>query len=263
MLQAIIFDVDGTLAETEEVHRAAFNEAFKEAGLDWHWSEALYRDLLQVTGGKERIAHYIALSGGLGSTPLEVDEFISALHRRKTTLYAEMMASGLIGLRPGVAELIEGALSQDVRLAIATTTSRPNVDALLARTLGAKGLSAFAVIAAGDSVPAKKPAPDIFLAALADLGVPAPCALAIEDSANGLRSALGAGIATLVTPSRYSLGEDFTGAARVAETLAALIGETAGEGGGPQPSDLLDAVRAIHRSGTAGFLSGASLAAAE
>ena len=191
MLQAIIFDVDGTLAETEEVHRAAFNQAFAEAGLGWHWNEDLYRELLKVTGGKERIASFIESAGGLGMRPVGVETLIADLHRRKTAIYAELLAGGSVKPRPGVAGLIEGALIDGIRLAIATTTSRPNVDALLIAILGAGSPSAFEVIAAGDSVAAKKPAPDIFLAALSDLRLQPRDCLAIEDSQNGLRAATG------------------------------------------------------------------------
>ncbi|WP_088346687.1 MULTISPECIES: HAD-IA family hydrolase [Rhodomicrobium] len=247
MLQAIIFDVDGTLAETEEVHRAAFNRAFADAGLDWHWSEALYGDLLKVTGGKERLAFYIDMTGGLGMSVIGVERLIADLHRCKTAIYAQMMSDGQIKLRPGVAELIEGALTDDIRLAIATTTSRPNVDALLRSTLGADGAGAFEVIAAGESVPRKKPAPDVFVATLAGLGLPPENCLAIEDSENGLRSAIGAGLATLVTPSHYSRGENFAGAARVVEALPALA-EPNRSAATPSPAQLIDAIRALHRS---------------
>lgn len=247
MLQAIIFDVDGTLAETEEVHRAAFNRAFDEAGLGWHWSEALYAELLKVTGGKERLAHFIETTGGLGMGVAAVGRLIANLHARKTAIYAEMIALGQVELRPGVAELIEGARSDGIRLAIATTTSLPNVEALLRNTLDADGVNAFEVIAAGDSVPRKKPAPDVFVAALSHLGLlPGDC-IAIEDSENGLRSAVGAGLATLVTPSRYSRGEDFRGAALVVESLPELAGGPTKPDGAPSPAEMAAAVRTLHR----------------
>ena len=248
MLQAIIFDVDGTLAETEEVHRAAFNQAFAEGGLGWHWNEDLYRELLKVTGGKERIASFIELAGGLGMRPVGVETLIADLHRRKTAIYAELLAGGSVKPRPGVAGLIEGALIDGIRLAIATTTSRSNVDALLIAILGAGSPSAFEVIAAGDSVTVKKPAPDVFLAALGDLRLQPRDCLAIEDSQIGLRAATGAGLATLVTPSYYSRGENFTGAGRVVETLQALMGmPRTVTAGAPSPSDLVNAVRVVHR----------------
>lgn len=215
MLEALIFDVDGTLAETEELHRAAFNAAFEAAGLGWYWTQDDYRRLLKTTGGKERIAAFMAETGASG-----VD--IPALHRAKTGFYTAMMAQGGLALRPGVADLIQRARSAGVRLAIATTTSRPNVDALCAACFGQPSEAVFEVIACGDEVAAKKPAPDVFLLALARLGLPAGACLALEDSRNGLRSALAAGLCTVVTPSVYTADEDFTGAWQVRPDLVGL-----------------------------------------
>lgn len=213
-LRAIIFDVDGTLAETEELHRAAFNRAFAEAGLGWEWGEALYGELLDVAGGKERLAHYAARVGhAIGA------DAIARLHARKTGFYGE--AVGGCALRPGVAALIEAARAAGISLAIATTTTRANVDALLDAAL-ASGAAAWFTIVAGDEVPRKKPAPDVYLAALTALGLSAADCVAIEDSPDGLKAARAAGIATLVTPSRYMAGGDFSGAARVVADLAAL-----------------------------------------
>lgn len=249
-LKAIIFDVDGTLAETEEIHRPAFNLAFQDAGLDWLWDEALYGRLLQVAGGKERIRHFIDSGKRLRTAPEDIDRLIAALHRRKTSLYTEMLASGGVALRPGVPELIEGARCDGVRLAIATTASRANVDALLRATLGENGLAVFEVIAAGECAPHKKPAPDIYLHALARLDLSPRQCLAIEDSENGLRAASRAGLPTLVTPSFYSRGEDFSGAARVISTLALLAWQARKDGsaGEPSPSDLIAAAKALHAS---------------
>jgi HAD superfamily hydrolase (TIGR01509 family) len=250
VLEAIIFDVDGTLAETEEIHRAAFNHAFEEAGLGWDWSEALYGELLKVTGGKERIAHFMEMSGDTAAIPVERPSLIAELHRHKTAIYAEMIAVGDVALRLGVAELIEGALTDGIRLAIATTTSRPNVDALLKNTLGPDGPSAFEVIAAGDSVAAKKPAPDIFVAALGDMRLNPRHALAIEDSGNGLRAAVAAGLPTLVTPSYYSRGDNLTGAIGVVDALPDLLGPATD--GACAPFDLLGAVRMLHHQAVTG-----------
>ena len=252
VLQAIIFDVDGTLAETEEIHRTAFNQAFAEAKLSWHWSETQYRDLLKVAGGKERLEHFIDMIGGIGLGVSRVNRLIDDLHRRKTAIYAGMIASGAAGLRSGVAELIEGARQENIRLAIATTTSRPNVDTLLQNTLGETGADAFEVIAAGDSTPRKKPAPDVFLAALDGLKLCARDCLAIEDSGNGLRAATDAGLLTLVTPSAYTRGDTFAGAARVVESLPELI-----EPGRPpaaersMPAALIGAIRHLHHTALA------------
>lgn len=243
MLKAIIFDVDGTLAETEETHRAAFNLAFEEAGLPWRWDEALYGELLKVTGGKERLAHFIGEIGDRDHVETETQTLIGALHRRKTAIYSELLSSGAIKLRLGVGELIEGALADGVRLAIATTTSRPNVETLLRQTLGAHGGSMFEAIAAGDDVRRKKPSPEVFRLALDSLQLPPELCVAIEDSANGLRSAIGAGLATLVTPSVYSRDDDFTGAALVVDNLTELVRSA----DVPTPAAFFLAVRQLHR----------------
>ena len=208
-LSALIFDVDGTLAETEELHREAFNAAFAAAGLPWHWDRALYGDLLEVTGGKERIAHYQTRAAQ--AAPLDAAA-IAALHADKTARYAQRVAAGGLALRPGVKRLMQEATQAGVRLAIATTTSLPNVQALLA---AAAPLPPFDVIAAGDEVPAKKPAPDIYTLALARLGLPATSCVALEDTENGLRSAQGAGLRCVLTVSAYGGTGPFPGAAAV------------------------------------------------
>lgn len=216
-LEALIFDVDGTLAETEEVHRRAFNETFPEFGLRWNWSADDYRVLLKTTGGKERMkAHAAAIGETID------DDLVARIHRVKTDRYGEILARREIGLRPGIAELIADARARGVRLAVATTTNRPNVDALVEATMGRPAGDVFEVIAAGDEVKAKKPAPDVYLAALERLGLPASACLALEDSRNGLRSAAAAGIATVVSPSRYTAGEDFAGAVAVVDDFAAV-----------------------------------------
>lgn len=214
MFEALIFDVDGTLAETEELHRRAFNECFAEAGLDWHWRREDYRILLRTTGGKERIAAFMA---GRGLDPAQID--IPALHRAKTARYTALMATGAMDLRPGVAALIDRARGLGLRLAVATTTSRPNVEALALACWSQPAESVFDVLACGDEVAAKKPDPEIYRLALARLGLPPGACLAFEDSRNGLRSALGAGLDCIVTPSAYTEGEDFTGACAVLTDL--------------------------------------------
>jgi HAD superfamily hydrolase (TIGR01509 family) len=214
-LTTLIFDVDGTLADTEEIHRIAFNQAFTAAGLDWHWSVERYGELLAVTGGRERIRHFMELEGLTSLDRPDLDGWIAGLHRAKTALYTDMLATGRIPLRPGVRRLLTEARAAGFRLAIATTTSPPNVAALLRHSLAKDGEHWFEVIAAGDVVPKKKPAPDIYLHALRELGAdPAGC-LAFEDSENGVKSALGAGIATLVTENAYTNGHDFSGAVLV------------------------------------------------
>lgn len=218
-LAALIFDVDGTLAETEELHRRAFNEIFTSSGLSWHWDQAMYARLLEVTGGKERIAHFIAAHGG---APALDAAAIATLHRDKTARYTALVQPGGIALRPGVVRLIEEARGQGLRLAIATTTSRPNIDALLRATLSD---NPFEVIAAGDEVTAKKPAPDVYRLALSRLGLEPAMCLAIEDTLNGLLSAQGAGLRCLITTSTYGGQGPFPGALAVVSHL--------GEAGAP------------------------------
>jgi len=212
-LAALIFDVDGTLAETEELHRAAFNAAFAAAGLPWVWDIPLYARLLKVTGGKERIAHYLTM---LTNVPTLDKSAIAALHADKTARYTALVDQGGLALRPGVAALVQSARAAGLHLAIATTTSRPNVDALLSRTFGD---NPFDVIVAGDEVASKKPAPDVYIEALRRLDLPAAVCVAIEDTEQGLASALGAGLRCVVTKSVYGAGGNFAGARAVVASL--------------------------------------------
>jgi HAD superfamily hydrolase (TIGR01509 family) len=218
-LTTLLFDVDGTLAETEEVHREAFNNAFRQAGLDWHWSQPLYAELLAVTGGKERIRHFLDTRLPGFEAPIGLDEYIASLHAAKTDIYTDMVASGQVALRPGVRRLLDEARRAGLSLGIATTTTPANVLALLTHSLADDAADWFEVIAAGGVVPNKKPAPDIYFYAMQQLGVDARECLAFEDSANGLASACDAGLPTLVTVSQYTRGQDFSGAALVLDQL--------------------------------------------
>ncbi|MEN8761086.1 MAG: HAD family hydrolase [Thiogranum sp.] len=218
-LTTLLFDVDGTLAETEEIHRQSFNRAFKQAGLDWHWSQDLYAELLAVTGGKERIRHYLSRYLPDFDVAMRLDEYIAGLHAAKTDIYTSTVSSGDVPMRPGVRRLIDEARQAGLRLAIATTTTPVNVTALLEHNLAADSEAWFDVIAAGGVVPAKKPAPDIYYYAMEKMSVRADACLALEDSANGLRSAQQAGLETLVTVSQYTGDHDFEGAALVVDQL--------------------------------------------
>jgi HAD superfamily hydrolase (TIGR01509 family) len=219
-LKALLLDVDGTLADTErDGHRVAFNRAFADAGLDWNWDVGLYGKLLTVSGGKERISFFIDSRDPAGLPATGINRFIRDLHRSKTRHYLKLLEQGLIPLRPGVERLIDEARHAGVRLAIATTTTPENVSALLASTLGANSPDWFDVIAAGDVVPVKKPAADIYFYALSRLGLEAGDCLALEDSDNGLASALGAGLRTVITVNGYTRNQDFTGAAIVLDQL--------------------------------------------
>jgi HAD superfamily hydrolase (TIGR01509 family) len=220
-LAALIFDVDGTLADTErDGHRVAFNKAFADAGLDWEWSVELYGKLLAVTGGKERIRHYLDNYNQAFQRPDDLDGFIAGLHGAKTQHYTEMLGEGLIPMRNGVKRLLDEARAAGMRLAIATTTTPANVSALLQHSLAPDAEDWFEVIAAGDIVPAKKPAPDIYQWAMQQMDLPPSACLAVEDSHNGVRSALGADIhSILVTTNGYTVDDDFSGASLVIDQM--------------------------------------------
>ena len=217
-LEALIFDVDGTLSETEEGHRVAFNRAFADAGLDWDWDLELYGDLLSVTGGKERLVYYLQRCRPGFQPPKPVAEFAADLHAAKTRYYLRSLAERGIPLRPGVERLLTEARDAGLRLAIATTTTPANVTALLESLLPGK-LGWFEVIGAGDVVPAKKPAPDIYRYVLNELRLSPDRCIAFEDSEQGLRSSLAAGLKTIVTVNPYTTGQDFSGASLVVDNL--------------------------------------------
>lgn len=219
-LKALLFDVDGTLADTErDGHRLAFNLSFKEAGLDWEWSVPLYGELLGVTGGKERIRHYLDLHRPDFSVDGDLTKFIADLHTAKTRFYTEMLGQGSIPLRPGVERLFLEAREQGLRLAVATTTTVENVEALIDNTLGSEALSWFDVIGAGDVVPNKKPAPDIYFYVMKQLGLTANQCLAFEDSENGIHATRDAELTTVITINDYTRDHNFNGAALVLDQL--------------------------------------------
>ena len=221
MLQALIFDVDGTLADTEAAHRAAFNQAFDQEGLDWHWDEALYTQLLDVSGGKERLTHYwtqrhpeVRDVDGAG-----VRDTIARLHELKTAAYEAMVNDGAVSLRPGVLHLIDAAGQAGLHLAIATTTSPVNIAALLRGAIGPDWRQFFGIVEDASTAAIKKPHPQVYLQTLQRLQLPAAQCLAFEDSANGLRAATGAGLATVITPTQFTADHDFSGALKVLPNL--------------------------------------------
>ena len=217
---ALIFDVDGTLADTEELHRQAFNEAFFACGVDWHWGPALYAEPLQITGGKERIAYYLSGRQMSAAERHDLLRLIPQMHATKTRLYRELVALGHLRPRAGVVRLMKEARAAGVKLAIASTTSPENVESLLLSSFGSDAPRWFGAIATGDVVPNKKPAPDIYNLALKQLGVGPKRAIAFEDSAVGVRSAKAAGLFTIATPSLWTIRQDFSAADLVLTSLA-------------------------------------------
>ena len=221
-LKALIFDVDGTLADTEDAHRIAFNQTFAENNLGWNWDVALYGKLLKVTGGKERIKYFVESFLTDFSKPADYEGFVKKLHVQKTAHYTAALRDGHIPLRPGIRQLILDAHKAGLKLAVATTTSPENVAALLEVGLGKDWNKYFDALGCGDIVPLKKPAPDIYNWVLNELKLAPRDCIALEDSSNGLRSALDAGIKTYITTNPYTSKQDFTGAAAVFDNLSDL-----------------------------------------
>lgn len=213
MLRALIWDVDGTLAETErDGHRVAFNRAFETMGLPWRWDEARYGALLAVAGGRERLLADMATRADAPVPTVEREQLARRLHALKNAIYAELVAARAIAMRAGVLELMNACLARGVLLAIATTTSRANVEALLRAHLGPRWAEQFAAVVCGEDVARKKPHPEVYLRTLLHLGVPPLAAVAVEDSPGGAAAARAAEVPVIVTPSVYFAREPIEGA---------------------------------------------------
>ncbi|ODU04216.1 MAG: haloacid dehalogenase [Pseudonocardia sp. SCN 72-86] len=222
-MPALVYDCDGVLADTERYgHLPAFNATFEEFGLPVRWSEDDYAEKLKVGGGKERMSTMLTpefvAAAGLPSDPAELAEHVAAWHKRKTALYTEIIASGRIPARPGVRRLTEEAAAAGWSLAVASTSAEASVRSVLQHAVGDELAARFAVFA-GDVVAKKKPAPDIYELAVAELGVTPGAVAVVEDSRNGMLAALAAGLTCVVTTSSYTVDEDFTGAGLVVSSL--------------------------------------------
>jgi HAD superfamily hydrolase (TIGR01509 family) len=225
LIDAILWDVDGTLAETErDGHRVAFNQAFHAADVPWRWNEQHYGALLAVAGGRERLLHDMQFQE---YAPIELkdrEQLAQRLHRLKNVLYAEIVARGHLKLRDGVRELIDECVRERVRMAIVTTTSRGNVDALLSSQLGEHWETMFPYVVCAEQAPKKKPNPQAYLQALQALQMPPAAALAIEDAPAGIAAAQAAGVPVIVTRSHYFAAAATRGALAVGPSLGLAVG---------------------------------------
>lgn len=218
-LQGLIFDVDGTLANTEEVHRLAFNATFEQNGLDWHWDTALYADLLAISGGRERMLAYARSRRLQPPAGEDLQHYCQRLHADKTARYQRMLDEGRLALRPGVRRLIDEARDARLKLALATSTSRANVTRLLDGLLPPEWPQWFDAFVGSEDVPEKKPSGAVYREALRRLSLPASACVAIEDTVNGLRAAREAGLKTVITTQPFTEGRFFPGASLVVDQL--------------------------------------------
>lgn len=228
-MSALVLDCDGVLADTErDGHRVAFNRTFREFGLPVEWDEEEYRHRLQIAGGKERMRSLLTpdfcAAHGLPTDPDGQASLLADWHKRKTAIYTEMVAEGRLPTRPGVRRIITEAQDAGWRLAVASTSAEPSVRAILEQAVGPERAARFDALLAGDVVPRKKPAPDIYLLALERLGVAAREVLVVEDSRNGILSAAGAGLRCVMTVNGYTEEE--------ANDEAVLVVSSLGDPGG-------------------------------
>ena len=214
-LRAVIFDVDGTLADTErDGHRVAFNEAFEAAGLDYRWSVEEYGELLTTTGGRRRIERYLQSKG---HSPTEIIPLAAQLHRDKTRRFAARVRAGAMEARPGTSELISALRAEKVATAVATTGTNDWVLPLLENLFG---LDVFDVVVTGSDVTDLKPDPKVYQEVLARLRLTPAEAVAVEDSANGVRAAQAAGLRCVAVINGYTRDQDLSGAVAVLDDMA-------------------------------------------
>jgi len=230
VVNALVFDCDGVLADTERYgHLPAFNEVFREFGLPVEWTVEEYGRRLRIGGGKERMASLLTpdfvAAAGLPTDPEAQAAEIARWHKRKTAIYTQMVAEGRLPPRPGIRRIISAAQDAGWKLGVASTSAEASVHAILEYAVGAERAARFDVFLAGDCVPRKKPAPDIYLLALENLAVDPAAVLVVEDSRNGLEAAVAAGLRCLVTVNGYTEKEDFSEATLVVSSLGDPDGE--------------------------------------
>jgi HAD superfamily hydrolase (TIGR01509 family) len=231
MKKVLLFDCDGVLADTErDGHRVAFNQMWAELGVPWQWSVEEYGHKLKIGGGKERMASLFQEPDFLAAytpphTEAERQALVKKWHQRKTEIYKEIIASGRIAVRSGVKRLTEEALGRGWVLGVCSTSAPESVESVLVHAVGEENFRKFSLLLAGDVVKAKKPAPDIYLAAARELQASPALCVVVEDSRNGLLSAVAAGMKCVVTINDYSREEDFSEAALVLTCLGDPDGE--------------------------------------
>ncbi len=221
LLSAIFFDVDGTLCETEDLHRKSFNESFKEFNLDWFWDKAIYKELINIGGGKERIEHYMKRAWPEMLEYKNLGKYINSIHKVKNEIYEDYLNESKVELRPGVLRLIKLLKKNDIRIGLVSSSSEINIKSLL-KSLKIKSKDYFDIIAHGDCTKNKKPSPEIYEWALEKLQLSSQSCIAIEDSPRGVESALNANIKVIVTPSDYTTDEIFKNADLVVSHLGEL-----------------------------------------
>ena len=214
IIKACIFDVDGTIAETEGIHLQAFNEAFKEFKVAWNWSKPTYKALLEIAGSENRIRYFNSKTKSNFSNDL-----IRELVKQKTKIYQEKLLSKSFYVRPGVLELVDALKKSKIKIGVATSTSRDNAMKLFSLIWGNEAQNLFSVISTPKLNVHNKPAPDLYNIALQDLKVRPENVVAIEDSKIGLKSAKAASISTILAPSEFTRGDNFSDADLIVENL--------------------------------------------
>jgi len=218
-LKALLFDVDGTIADTEELHRMSYNQAFLRSNIDWHWDASLYADLLSVSGGLNRLAAYLERLDLPPEEKARLRQLIPHIHQTKTEEYSLRLEEGQIQLRPGAVRLIEEATAAGIKVGCASSSAWSNVGMLLAKAFRRSSSMQIDAIVGIDMVPRSKPAPDIYQLLMSMLRVSPQACIAIEDSENGVAAARAAGARVVATPTRWTIGQDFSGADLVLSSL--------------------------------------------